>query len=109
VITRDKLKGFKESEYIDAILRLTANDLRLRGYRAQKTQIENIVQYLETNSLTNNIEDSKDKSWDRLKTFLDDLHSYMEKLEVIENKIIALEKEEKERKGGTGIIDFINA
>lgn len=108
MITRDRLKGFKEGQYIDAILALTANDLRLRGYRAQKKQIEDIIEYLEANSLTKNISDSKDKSWDRLKSFVDDLHSYMNKLEEIEEKIIKLEKEEADiKKGGKSIMDYV--
>ena len=36
MITTERLKGFKEEEYISAILALSSNSLKLRGYRAQK-------------------------------------------------------------------------
>jgi transcriptional regulator of heat shock response len=107
MITTERLKGFKEEEYISAILALSSNSLKLRGYRAQKKQIEDIVVYLENHSLTTNIDDSKDKTWDRLKVFLDSLSNYLDKLEDIENKIIALEKEEKKEKKGRSILDLI--
>ena len=39
--------------------------------------------------------------------FLDSLSNYLDKLEDIENKIIALEKEEKKEKKGRSILDLI--
>ena len=92
MITREMLKGFKESEYIDAILSLTSNSLRIRGYKAQRKQIEDIIKHLEEHSLTHNIDDSKDKSWDRLKVFVDNLPAYLDKLETAEEKLINLKK-----------------
>lgn len=108
MITTESLKGFKEEEYISAILALSSNSLKLRGYKAQKKQIEDIIVYLENHSLTSNIEDGKDKTWDRLKVFVDSLATYLDKLESVEEKIINLEKEEKKDKKGRSILDLIN-
>ena len=90
---RDKLKGRKEKEYIDAIENLRADNLSNRAIKALENQAEYIVKYLEGTSLVLNMEDKDDKTFDRGKMFLKDLPDLVKRIQDL--KVASLNLEDK--------------
>jgi|TARA_B110000858_G_scaffold190967_1_gene239638 hypothetical protein len=109
MITRDKLKGFKEEEYIEAIMQLCNSGIKTRAIAVQLKQLEDIIQYLEENSLVKNISDKDDKSFDRLKKILEDLDVYTNKIDLSQQQLIELNKEEDLSvvRKGKSITDYV--
>jgi transcriptional regulator of heat shock response len=109
MITEKEISKLSDKEKTEAILLLLSTQMKVRALKAQEKQLTDIVTHLENNSLITNIEDSKDKSWDRLKGFVDDLDMYVEKLDSIQAKLLNLENSEKiiEKATARSIVSFI--
>lgn len=107
---REKLKGRKEKDYIDIIEYLLADNISNRAINALEKQAENVIQYLETNSLVENLEDAKDKTFDRGKMFLKELPDLVKRIQDLKTTGLNLDDKTtlKEKAAVGSIMNFIN-
>ena len=87
----DGLEKLNRQQLEDCVKVLLGGSLKIRGFNAQKKQLKDIIEFLEDNSLVEGIEDSKDKTFDRLKGFLDDMPDYFAKLDKMGESILPID------------------
>lgn len=109
MITDKEIRSLTEDEKVAAIIQLLGTGMKTRALKAQQKQINEIVTYMEENSLVEKIGDKDDKSWDRLKSFVDSLDVLVEKYDSAQKKIINLDSSEEIRKKASNksIINFL--
>lgn len=101
---REKLKGKKEEEYIEAILYLVSDNLANRAINSLENQANKIVDYLDNYSLVDKLDDKDDKTFDRGKMFLKDLPELVERIEKLKLSHLNLEDKttvKKEARAGS--------
>ena len=106
---REKLKGKKEKDYIDIIEYLLADNISNRAIKALEKQAEDIITYLEGNNLVENVEDAKDKTFDRGKMFLKDLPEIVKRIQDLKTNGLNLDDKTslKEKAAVGSIMNFI--
>jgi len=107
---REKLKGKKEKDYIDIIEYLLADNISNRAIKALEKQAEDIITYLEGNNLVENLEDAKDKTFDRGKMFLKDLPEIVKRIQDLKTNGLNLDDKTslKEKAAVGSIMNFIH-
>jgi len=107
---REKLKGKKEKDYIDIIEYLLADNISNRAIKALEKQAEDIITYLEGNNLVENLEDAKDKTYDRGKMFLKDLPEIVKRIQDLKTNGLNLDDKTslKEKAAVGSIMNFIH-
>jgi hypothetical protein len=107
---REKLKGKKEKDYIDIIEYLLSDNISNRAIMALEKQAENIITYLESNSLVENLEDAKDKTFDRGKMFLKDLPDLVKRIQELKTTGLNLDDKTslKEKAAVGSIMNFVH-
>ena len=91
MITEEEVNKLTSEKKTVAILTHLDNGMKMRAMKAQRKQIEGIVKYMEEHNLVDDISNKDDKTWDRLKSFVDGLDGLIEKYETAQKKIIQLE------------------
>lgn len=105
-----KLKGRKESEYIEAILFLLSDDISNRAISAVEKQIQHMVDFFENENITTNLDDKDDKTFDRSYKLLEKLPAISKQLQELKANSLNLEDKKtiKQSAAGNSIIRFIS-
>ena len=67
------LSKLERKQLEDCVRYLLGGELEVRAFKARERQLEEIVKFLEEESLVDNVDDKDDKTFDRLKGFFKDL------------------------------------
>lgn len=90
-MTTEKLSKLSKEQLIDIIVALndTAN-LKVRAKIAFAKQVDSMVTLLDSTNLAtaSSLSDKDEKTWERGRTIMDKLPSYISELEALENRII---------------------
>lgn len=111
MITEEDVRKLPEEKKVIAIMILLDTEMKIRAMKAQRKQIEGIIKHMEEHNLVDGISDKDDKSWDRLKSFVDNLDGLVEKYDSLQKKMIEMESTEKltKKASSKSIVSFIKS
>lgn len=93
MITREKIDKLNEDEKTELILQLVGtHSTVIEAIHAYKKQIVGMVKYMQEKDLIteSSMSDKDDKAWDRGKFIMDNLDKYIDKLHILEQKLLPL-------------------
>jgi hypothetical protein len=107
---REKLKGRKESEYIEVIEYLLSDDISNRAVKAMETQLDHIISFFEKENIIEGVDDKDDKTFERTKSFLEKLPKLTIDLQNLKLSMLKLDdkKDIKQAAAKNSIISLIN-
>lgn len=97
-ITKKNLENLSKEELIAVCLELAdTSNIKVTGLKGYARQVREMADFLNKAELVKNIEDAKDKTWDRGHKIMDNFESYLTKLGEMEEKFLPAKNDNKLR------------